>query len=159
MPELLRTLIQSVKATGQRALLGMPRATGEGTSLPAEIHRVEGVPHDWLFRHTRLVVHHGGAGTTGAALRAGVPSTAIPFTADQAFWARQIHRLGVGPRGVPAVRLSVGRLSSLIEEGMSDPGYRTGAQVVGGRLRQEDGVASAIDFMEGRLQTSPKAAA
>jgi UDP:flavonoid glycosyltransferase YjiC (YdhE family) len=92
-------------------------------------------------------------------LRAGVPSTAIPFTADQAFWARQIHRLGVGPRGVPAVRLSVGRLSSLIEEGMSDPGYRTGAQVVGGRLRQEDGVASAIDFMEGRLQTSPKAAA
>jgi sterol 3beta-glucosyltransferase len=159
MPELLDTVIQAVKATGQRALLGMPRATGEASSLPSEVFPADGVPHDWLFRHTQMVIHHGGAGTTGAALRAGVPSTAIPFTADQSFWARQIHRLGVGPPGVPALHLSAGGLATIIEEAIGDPRYRTRAHSVGDQLRQENGVASAIEFIEGRWEAAPKAAA
>ena len=64
------------------------------------------LPHDWLFPKMRAVVHHGGAGTTGAGLRAGVPSIVVPFTMDQPFWASRVHALGVGPKPIPRPKLT-----------------------------------------------------
>ena len=56
------------------------------------------LPHDWVFPRVAAVVHHAGAGTTGAGLRAGVPAVPVPVLADQPFWACRLHRLGRGPR-------------------------------------------------------------
>jgi UDP:flavonoid glycosyltransferase YjiC (YdhE family) len=111
----------------------------------------EGVPHRWLLPRMRAVVHHGGAGTTGAALRAGVPSVAVPFTADQAFWGRRIHRLQVGPAPLRADRLTVARAAAMVREAVSDHRYRIRAADLGRRLRAEDGVATAIDVIHRQL--------
>ena len=61
---------------------------------------LEAVPHDWLLPRCKMIVHHGGAGTTAAGLRAGIPNIVVPFTADQPFWGRRVHALGVGPKPV-----------------------------------------------------------
>jgi UDP:flavonoid glycosyltransferase YjiC (YdhE family) len=63
---------------------------------PGTIMSVQSVPHDWLFPKIRAVVHHGGAGTTAAGLRAGRPTIIKPFFADQFFWGERIEEMGLG---------------------------------------------------------------
>jgi UDP:flavonoid glycosyltransferase YjiC (YdhE family) len=104
------------------------------------------VPHDWLFPRTAAVVHHGGAGTTAAALRAGIPSVVVPFMADQPFWGRQILRLGVGPRPIPYRQLTVPRLAAALKTALGSPAIRRRAAALGRAIRTEDGVASAVEM-------------
>jgi UDP:flavonoid glycosyltransferase YjiC (YdhE family) len=96
------------------------------------------------------VVHHGGAGTTAAALRAGVPSVVVPFHGDQPFWGRLVHARGVGTRPIPRQRLTASRLAAAIEEALTDAPLRARAAHTGERVRQEDGVAAAVALI-GRL--------
>jgi sterol 3beta-glucosyltransferase len=143
MKDLLRLAVEAILTTGQRGILGVPENSVE--DLPAgKFHLAEGVPHAWLLPRTRLVIHHGGAGTTGAALRAGVPSVAIPFTADQAFWARQVRRLGVGPAPAPALRLTSSLVAEMIERAVRDEEMQERAAHLGRQLQRENGVAAAI---------------
>lgn len=102
------------------------------------------VPHDRLFPRCAAVVHHGGAGTTGTALRAGVPSFAVPFFADQFFWGARAARLGVGPSPLPARGLEPARLSAAIRTAATNARMRGRARAVGGALAREDGVAAAV---------------
>ncbi|MFE3055854.1 glycosyltransferase [Nocardia sp. NPDC059239] len=60
------------------------------------------LPHEWLFPRTAAVVHHGGAGTTGTGLRAGVPNVVCPFHMDQPFWGARVVALGVAASTLPA---------------------------------------------------------
>jgi len=149
--DLVRTVIDAARACGQRLVLGAsPQVPGEdlgGTDVLA----LEDVPHAWLFPRMRYVLHHGGAGTTGAATAAGVPNTAIPFSTDQAFWARQIQRCGLGPASPPARRLTRGRLEVMLRDVLSNSVYQRRATAVGDKLRQEDGVASAVRIVQAQL--------
>lgn len=70
------------------------------------LHCADAPPHEWLFPRVSAVVHHGGAGTTGAALRAGVPAVVVPFTMDLPFWGSRVEALGVGPESIPRRGLS-----------------------------------------------------
>jgi UDP:flavonoid glycosyltransferase YjiC (YdhE family) len=108
----------------------------------------EPLAHELLLPHVAAVVHHGGAGTTAAALRAGVPSVVVPYMADQPFWASRVFRLGAGPRPIPRKRLSVGRLAEAVEQAVSDPDMRRRAAVLGRQIRAEDGVAEAVAVIE-----------
>jgi len=149
---LLQIVVASVRACGQRVFLGVsPQALGEDLT-GQDIFAAEGIPHAWLFARMRYILHHGGAGTTGSAAASGVPSTAIPFYADQAFWARQMHRLGLGPAAPPARRLTRGRLEAILKDALSNPSYQLRAKVLGEKIRQEDGVASAVRVIEGQLR-------
>src|SRR5215217_2245028 len=86
--------VRSLERLGRRGIL----LGGEKGGLPNNIINIPGeVPYDWLFRQVAAVVHHGGAGTTAAALKAGVPSVFIPVLPDQAFWAWRMAALGAGP--------------------------------------------------------------
>jgi sterol 3beta-glucosyltransferase len=98
-------------------------------------------PHAELFRRVSVVVHHGGAGTTAAALRAGAPAVCVPFTADQPFWARRVVALGAGAPAVASRRLSADRLADAI---VAAETCRAGAEAVAHRLAAEDGVAAAV---------------
>jgi UDP:flavonoid glycosyltransferase YjiC (YdhE family) len=95
-------------------------------------------------------VHHGGAGTTAASLRAGVPTLVTPFFADQPFWGQRVVELGVGPTPIPRKRLSVERLAQAIDRLVSDQEMRQRAARLGERIRQENGVARAVEII-GRL--------
>ncbi|WP_430788874.1 glycosyltransferase [Actinoplanes sp. G11-F43] len=137
----------STSATGADALvaetaarLGRRVVTQHGVPGP-DVLVIGDEPHAELFPRMAAVVHHGGAGTTAAALRAGVPSVVVPFTADQPFWARRVAELGAGPAPVPLRRATVDRLISAVA---SADDYRSGARSVAERLAAEDGTGAAV---------------
>jgi len=148
---LLHLVVEAARRCGLRAILGAPpEALGTGAG-EADVFAAEGIPHAWLFPRMRYILHHGGAGTTGAAAAAGVPSSATAFSADQAFWARRIHRLGVGPAAPPARRLTRERIQALLEDVLANPVYQQHARDLGEGLRREDGVASALRVLHSQL--------
>jgi sterol 3beta-glucosyltransferase len=112
---------------------------------------VQGAPHEWLLPRCSMAVIHGGAGTTAAALRAGIPACIFAVLGDQPFWAWRCAQLGVGPpRPVSVKQLSAGTLEAAIVAA-SHPDMAAAAQALGERLRAEDGVASFVDWLESRL--------
>jgi|LSQX01.3.fsa_nt_gb UDP:flavonoid glycosyltransferase YjiC (YdhE family) len=144
-------VVEALQRTGQRGIL----LTGAGAfveeGLPDEVLALHSAPHDWLFPHMSAVVHHGGAGTTSAGLRSGVPSIVVPFFADQPFWARTVHELGVGPRPIPHTRLTADRLAAAIEQAVGDEAMRERAASLGERIRAEDGVGRAVEIIRGHF--------
>ncbi len=139
--------LAALKQTGRRAIVvrgwGAPEA---GRAYPDVLYLDE-APYDWLFPRCRLVVHHGGAGTTAAALRAGVPSVVVPHAADQAFWGRRVAAIGAGPAPIPVQRLSSGRLVAALEQAdMLE--MRARAQEVSRLICAQDGVAECVKIIE-----------
>ena len=123
--------------------------------LPENVFAVDYAPHEWLFARVAAVVHHGGAGTTAAGLRAGRPSVITPFFADQNFWGRRVHVLGAGPRPVPVQRLTTEQLAAAIDTATRSPDMRQRAEDLGRRLREENGVESGVAALERMVQEWP----
>lgn len=146
---LTSVVVEALKRTGRRGVV----ATGWGGLAPGDrsdsILVVESVPHDWLLPRTVAAVHHGGAGTTAAALRAGVPSIVVSFMGDQPYWGARVAALGVGPAPIPRRRLTVDRLAGAIERAVSNESMRESAASLGERIRSEDGLGEACRFVEG----------
>lgn len=144
-PGALTALVRgAAQDAGVRAVL--LAGWGGLAALPddATMITLDAVPHDWLFARVAAIVHHGGAGTTGASLRAGVPVTIVPFTMDQPFWGERVAALGVGPTPVPRRRLTRARLASALRRSLDDDALRTRAAALGARIRSEDGVGAAV---------------
>ena len=108
---------------------------------------LDAVPHDWLLPRCKMIIHHGGAGTTSAGLRAGIPNVVVPFTADQPFWGRRVHAIGAGPKPILVKKLSVVNLMHAIAEA-GDHVVRKSAQDIGQRIGSEDGVMQAVELIE-----------
>lgn len=115
-----------------------------------DVYVADAVPHDWLYPRVRAVVHHGGAGTTGAALRAGVPSQVIPYMMDQPFWARLVADLGVGRAPIPRRRLTEEGLSRALEDLATNDALAARAAALGEKIRAEDGVGEAVRALHAR---------
>ncbi|MBD3885917.1 glycosyltransferase family 1 protein [Phormidium tenue FACHB-886] len=146
-----RLVIDAVRQSGQRAIL----ATGWGglsaSEMPDTIHILQSAPHDWLFPQCLAVVHHGGAGTTGAGLRAGKPTIICPFFGDQPFWGKRVFELGVGPRPIPQKQLTVANLSQAIGAVSLDTAMQQRANTLGGKFRAENGVMQAVEVIREQL--------
>jgi UDP:flavonoid glycosyltransferase YjiC (YdhE family) len=95
----------------------------------------------------RAIVHHGGAGTTAAAVRAGAPQVVVPFHGDQPFWADLTWRLGVGTAPIARRKLNARRLAAAIETALGDGELRRKAAELGAQVRQEDGVKKAVEVI------------
>lgn len=113
------------------------------------------LPHRLLFPHMAAVVHHAGAGTTGAGLRAGVPAVPVPVQFDAAFWARRLHTLGVAPRPVPLRTLTAAALTASVRQVVGDPSYALRATALGERIRAEDGVAPVLRAIDRLAEQVP----
>lgn len=109
-----RGLLEALAAVGQRAIVSRGWAGLGGIPLPEGVIEVETVSHVRLFPRVACVVHHGGAGTTTAAARAGVPQIVVPHLADQYYWARRVTLLGLGPPAIPRRRLSARSLAAAL---------------------------------------------
>jgi sterol 3beta-glucosyltransferase len=144
---MLRLSVEAIGKTGQRAILLGGWGEAGGLESPDHILTLTSAPHDWLFPRVSAVVHHGGAGTTAAGLRAGKPTLVVPFFADQPFWGRRIHELGAGPEPVSPKELTAGRLAQAIQEAVTDAAIAARAEALGEKIRKEDGVGRAVDFI------------
>jgi UDP:flavonoid glycosyltransferase YjiC (YdhE family) len=146
---LARTIARIASQTGRRFVL----ATGWGGLQSDEIaecpniHAVQYVPHDWLLPLMAAAIHHGGAGTTIAAARAGIPSIVVPIFGDQPFWASRLHRLGAAPPAIARNQLTEARLQKALRS-VDAPAMRQAAARLGEQLRLEDGVDTAISTLE-----------
>jgi UDP:flavonoid glycosyltransferase YjiC (YdhE family) len=151
-----RLVCQALERAGRRGVL----ITGMGGlhkgDLPAHVYAAESLPHDWLFERVSAVVHHCGAGTTAAGLRAGRPTVCVPHMGDQVFWARRVCALGAGPAYIPRKRLTVENLAHAIDQATTDPSIRERARAIGESIRSEDGVGAAVDLALRHFESAKK---
>jgi sterol 3beta-glucosyltransferase len=142
-----RAIVTAARSHGLRVLI----LTGwGGLALPAEcrgpdVLAVRSAPFDRVLPGAALAVHHGGAGTSHAVARAGVPAVVVPFMADQPFWGAQLHRQGVAAAPIPLRRLSVDALVPAMADALT---RRERAAEVGGLMRRDRGVHQALDVLE-----------
>lgn len=120
---------------------------GQGV-IDRDVLVVDFVPHEWLFARAACVVHHGGAGTTAAALRAGAPQLITHHLGDQLFWSRHARRLGVSAAGTAHRKLSADWLAGALRRTLSDAALARRAARLGAALRAEDGVGQAALALE-----------
>jgi len=140
---------QALECAGRRGVLLSGNGGIDTAGLPEAVIKVAGeVPYDWLFPRVAVAVHHGGAGTVAAALRAGVPSVVIPVLPDQAFWAWRVAALGAGPTPIPPKRLTPERLSAAILQAATDPEMRRRCRLLGEKIMAEDGIGRAVRAFE-----------
>lgn len=132
----------ALRSAGCRAVVA--RGWAELDIDGPDVLMVDDVPHDWLFSRVAAVVHHAGAGTTAAGLRAGRPAVGVPFGYDQPFWARRLVDLGVAPRSLPAKRLGGSELGAAIATAVGDPSYGRAAAAIASCLETEDGAARVL---------------
>ncbi|KAL4895558.1 sterol 3-beta-glucosyltransferase [Aspergillus ambiguus] len=146
---LTRTVVESVQKADVRCILskgwsdrlGDPASVKSEIPLPPEIFQIQAAPHDWLFSQIDAAAHHGGAGTTGASLRAGLPTIVKPFFGDQFFFGTRVEDLGVG---ICMKRLNVSLFSRALWEATHSERMIVKARNLGQQIRSEDGVATAI---------------
>lgn len=146
---------EALHLSGQRGVFlsgwsGLPTR-----NVPDHVCVVDQAPHAWLFDQVSGVVHHGGAGSTAAGLRSGKPTLIVPHMADQPFWGRRVHHLGVGPKPIPRPKLTAGKLAEGILELVSESPMRRQAEQLGAKIRAENGVARGVEAIE-RFSTTLK---
>ncbi|SEN51763.1 glycosyltransferase [Nonomuraea pusilla] len=143
-----RIVTEAVRLAGVRAVLASGWGGIQATDLPDTVHQLDQAPHDWLFPRMAAIVHHGGSGTTGAALAAGRPQVVCPFVADQPFWAARAHAAGVAVPPQPQRRLTPETLAAAIRLAATDPGMAAAAADLGRRIRAEDSTGRAVTILE-----------
>jgi sterol 3beta-glucosyltransferase len=141
-------VLEAIAMTGQRAILQSGWGGLSKTDLPDTVFIVDSISHSWLFPRMAAVVHHGGAGTTAAGLRAGVPTIIIPFFGDQPFWGRRVAELGVGTGPILRKQLTAKKLATAIHQVVNDQVMRQKAADLGAKIRDEDGIANVVDIIQ-----------
>lgn len=141
-------VVEALQRAGQRGVLLGGWSDLGNTELPDSIIAADFIPHDWLFPHMATVVHHGGAGTTAAGLRAGIPTVVVSFFGDQPFWGWRVYEIGAGPKWIPRTMLTADNLASAIRQAVSDQKIKQSVSRIGSLIRAEDGVSCAVDLIE-----------
>jgi vancomycin aglycone glucosyltransferase len=149
VPELVAQAVAAVRGIGRRVVIA-----GGWASLDRHIREaddvltVDAVPHALIFPKVAAAVHHGGAGTTTAAARAGVPQVLLPHILDQYYWAHRVELLGIGPRALPVERVTADALSDCISRAVNDPAIRERVERLAPAVAARNGVTAAVDHLE-----------
>ena len=146
------TVIKALQIAKQRGIIISGWGGLVKSSLPDEVYHIDSIPHDWLFPQMSVVVHHGGAGTIGAGLRAGCPTVVIPFFADQPFWGRCVYEAGAGPKPIPQHKLNPENLAHAISAAVCNKTMKQHAMAIGKRIRSENGVERAAQLVHRFVQ-------
>ncbi|KAL0553889.1 hypothetical protein IC582_007793 [Cucumis melo] len=142
--KMTQIIVKALESTGQRGIINKGWGGLGNLEEPKDfVYLLDNCPHDWLFLQCKAVVHHGGAGTTAAGLKAACPTTIIPFFGDQPFWGERVHARGVGPAPIPVEEFSFNKLVEAINF-MLDPKVKQSALELAKAMENEDGVEGAV---------------
>ena len=147
-----KLILDALKEAKKRCILHAGWANLGTTDLPDNVFMLDYAPYDWLFPQMEAVIHHGGSGTTGLALRSGVPSMVIPFTADQPFWGERTHALQVGPSPIPFSKLTANELAHTIRTLTTNTTMRTNAIRLREAMAGENGIEVAVRIIHNYLE-------
>jgi vancomycin aglycone glucosyltransferase len=147
--ELVTQTIAAVRAAGRRVVIAGGWAALETHTKEADdVITVDNVPHSLIFPRVAAAVHHGGAGTTTAAARAGIPQVLLPHILDQYYWAHRVRVLGLGPPALPVERVTVEVLSNRISRAVDDPLIRERVDRLAPLVAARNGLATAVQEIE-----------
>ncbi|KAM4077606.1 hypothetical protein ACJW30_12G151300 [Castanea mollissima] len=142
--KMTQIIVEALETTKQRGIINKGWGGLGNLAEPKDfIYLLENCPHDWLFLQCKAVVHHGGAGTTAAGLRAACPTTIVPFFGDQPFWGDRVNARGVGPPPIPVDEFTLPKLVEAINF-MLDPKVKERAVELAKAMENEDGVTGAV---------------
>ena len=141
-------VVSAARSVGMKTLL----VTGSGGLVAAQEHALasdvlvrETVAHTTVLPHIDVALHHGGAGTVHAMVRAGVPSVIMPFLGDQPWWAQRLHAMHLGP---PALSRHTTRYQTIANSLVQARSYSDVVNVAALKMATEDGLARAIEIIE-----------
>ena len=145
-----RDMIEASRLAGMRAIVsqGMFESDGFMDTRTEDVLVVRDLPHPRLFPQLSAVVHHGGAGTTATAARAGIPQIIIPHMMDQFYWGARMEALGLGPKPLSARGLPSRRLAAALKTCVSDPAFRRRAAEVAWALADRNSLVEAVSYIE-----------
>lgn len=141
-----QAMTRGLAETGRRGLIGLHGSRWRPDEVPGDVLIVDDTPHDWLFPRCSAVVHHGGAGTTSAAIRAGVGQVVVAHMGDQPYWARRVHELGVAAPPLPRHDFSASTLAQRLRI-VGDDALQNRAAELGKTVSAEDGVGEAVGWI------------
>ncbi|OCK82777.1 glycosyltransferase family 1 protein [Lepidopterella palustris CBS 459.81] len=137
----LKADVRCILSKGWSDRLGTKDASKPEFPLPPDIFQIQSAPHSWLFKQLDAAVHHGGSGTTGASLRAGLPTIIKPFFGDQFFYGQRVEDLGVG---ICLKKVNTSVLGRALWEATNSQRIIIKAKILGEKIRKEHGVEVAI---------------
>jgi UDP:flavonoid glycosyltransferase YjiC (YdhE family) len=145
---IIEKTVQGIRLAGHRAILltGWSETPFDETACP-DLYVAKSIPHSWLFPKVSAVIHHGGAGTTGAAVRAGIPSIIIPFFFDQGFWADRLEKLEAGPPRLSKKSLTQQTMATAINKTLTNTTIHNKLNKLSAELNAENGVENAVNLL------------
>jgi UDP:flavonoid glycosyltransferase YjiC (YdhE family) len=144
-------MCQAAATANCRAIIQAPLWQECGFQPTAETYYVQASPHSRVFPRCRAVVHHGGAGTTQAAVLAGKPSIVVALGADQEFWGRELQRLGIAPAPLFRKKVTAPQLAKSIKSVTGSPQMSEKAKTIGAAMAAENGVQTAVKIISERF--------
>ena len=141
-------ILDAVRSVGHRVIVSCRGSNGGRAVSNRDCFFIHDSPHHVLFPRMAAVVHHGGAGTTATAARAGVPQIIVPHILDQYYWANRIHQTGLGPEPVWRSRLTRKRLAKAVEECLSNTAMRHRAKEISEQIQDKDSLGTAVKAIE-----------
>jgi UDP:flavonoid glycosyltransferase YjiC (YdhE family) len=141
-------LIETIRMVGRRAIIQEGWSGLAKCAMPRGVLATGFAPHTWLFPHAACVVHHGGAGTSAAAFRAGVPAVFVPHAADQPLWGQLAHELGLTVEPIHILDLTAEALASAISEILTKPRYKEANVKLSEGVKADQGVRRARELIE-----------
>jgi UDP:flavonoid glycosyltransferase YjiC (YdhE family) len=137
---------RAARLLGRRAVLILKDPRNRLATLPEGVAAFDYAPFSELFPRAAAIVHHGGIGTTGLAMRSGRPMLVMPCAWDQPDNSERVARLGIS-RTIPRHRYTPARVAAELRRLLDDPAYGRRAAEVGEQVRQEEGVRVACDAL------------
>jgi len=147
--KVLKIIIEGLAITGNRAIISW---MGKLQNIPETIFTVENIPHSWLFSKVSAVCHHGGAGTSAAGFKAGIPSIIFPFALDQYAWAQKAYDLGIGPKPIPIKKLTSEKFAESIRYAMQEK-VISNAKELAKNIASENGARDCAKVILASLET------
>jgi UDP:flavonoid glycosyltransferase YjiC (YdhE family) len=149
-----RLILDAIHLAGVRALVskGWGGLGVDSVGIPDGVFMLGNVPHDWLFEKVSCVVHHGGAGTTAAGIKAGKPTLVVPFFGDQPFWGAMIAKAKAGPAPIPHKTLTAENLAEAIKFCLRQE-TQDQAKALGCKIREENGAEAGSQSFHNHLDT------
>ena len=148
MLEAATITLEALKKTGLRAIIQGWDAVMNELDLPDQVLHVGPLPHTYLLPRSSCFVHHGGFGSTAAALQAGIPAVVIPHIIDQFIWGNRVYELGVGPKPIPRSKLNTENMADAFKQIAANQSMKKKSANLGKLIRSENGLENAVAYIK-----------